>query len=201
MSVKNFRVLLIVSLVFLCSAPAWACMSRILYVGALDNAEQRLLAEVIRTLINERTGTTVKIRYFENSAGLYQALRSNDEAQEVDIVVEDTATAANVLKMARLDDPDLEYATIKKRYEQELGLIWLSPFGFTRKGEGAVPAVAATLVRGDVLDDFPLLPRVLNKLAGTITDEVLAELLARVTQGGEKPKNVARDFLRVRNLI
>jgi glycine betaine/choline ABC-type transport system substrate-binding protein len=56
------------------------------------------------------------------------------------------------------------------------------------------------LLRRDVLTNFPLLPRILNKLAGSIDDETFYDLEAKVS-AGDKPKNVAKDFLRTKKLI
>jgi glycine betaine/choline ABC-type transport system substrate-binding protein len=52
----------------------------------------------------------------------------------------------------------------------------------------------------DVLTNYPLLPRVLNKLAGAINDEAFSTLTAKV-RGGEKPQNVSKDFLRQNKFI
>jgi glycine betaine/choline ABC-type transport system substrate-binding protein len=88
----------------------------------------------------------------------------------------------------------------KELYDEELDIVWLNPFGFTKKLEAAEPSVSAPLLRRDVLTNFPLLPRILNKLAGTIDDETFLDLEARV-RSGDKPKNVAMDFLRTKKLI
>jgi glycine betaine/choline ABC-type transport system substrate-binding protein len=51
-----------------------------------------------------------------------------------------------------------------------------------------------------VLTNYPLLPRVLKKLAGAINDESYLNLTAKV-RDGEKPQNVSKDFLRIKKLI
>jgi glycine betaine/choline ABC-type transport system substrate-binding protein len=55
-------------------------------------------------------------------------------------------------------------------------------------------------VRRDVLTNYPLLPRVLKKLAKAINDEAFSTLTAKV-RGGEKPQNISKDFLRTKKLI
>ena len=191
---------LIILLILLFAGPAQACVGRFLYVGALDTAEEKLMAEMLVILINERTGTTVKTRYFDKQEQIYQALKSNVEEERLDIIVEDSADALALLKTPRTGKLDQEYTIAKKRYEEELNIIWLNPFGFTRKSGNPNKAVHAPLVRRDVLTNFPLLPRVLNKLAGAIDDAVFADLLTRV-QSGEKHRNVAKDFLRTKKFI
>jgi glycine betaine/choline ABC-type transport system substrate-binding protein len=127
-------------------------------------------------------------------------MKLTDENERVDIIVEDTSQAMFRLQRQRLADPNQEYLTAKDLYDKELDIIWLNPFGFAKKLEGAAPTVSAPLLRRDVLTNFPLLPRILNKLAGVIDDESFLDLEARV-RSGDKPKNVAMDFLRTKKLI
>lgn len=176
------------------------CVGRVLYVGALPSATDRLMSELLVMLINERTGTNVQIRFFDDRDQLYEAMKLTDEAERVDIIVEDTSHAMNLLKQERLSDADQEYLMAKELYDKEFDIIWLNPFGFQKKQTVAEPAVSAPLLRRDVLTNFPLLPRILNKLAGTIDDETFNDLAIRVSTG-DKPKNVAKDFLRTKKLI
>ena len=176
------------------------CVGRVLYVGALPSPADRLMSEMLVTLINERTGTNVQIRFFDDRDQLYNAMKLTDEAERVDIIVEDTSQAMSLLKRQRLTDADQEYLMAKELYDKELDIIWLNPFGFKKNLTVAEPTVSAPLLRRDVLTNFPLLPRILNKLAGTIDDETFNDLEARVS-AGDKPKNVAKDFLRTKKLI
>jgi len=176
------------------------CVGRVLYVGALPSAADRLMSELLVTLINERTGTNVQIRFFDDRDQLYNAMKLTDEAERVDIIVEDTSHAMSHLKMQRLADVNQEYLEAKELYDKKLDIIWLNPFGFKEKQADAEPAVSAPLLRRDVLTNFPLLPRILNKLAGTIDDETFNDLVTKVSKG-DKPKNVAKDFLRIKKLI
>jgi glycine betaine/choline ABC-type transport system substrate-binding protein len=176
-----------------------ACVGRILYIGAIDTPESKLMAELLVTLINERTGTNVKIRFTNNRNDLYAAFKTHDENSRVDIIVENTADAMAHLSKARLGNPDQEYTEAKKLYEKELEVVWLTPFGF-KSGSGPVPALSAPLIRQDVLTNFPLLPRILNKLSSAIDTKTYNDLLNKINGGG-KPKNVAKDFLKERKFI
>ena len=176
------------------------CVGRVLYVGALPSPSDRLMSEMLVMLINERTGTNVQIRFFDDRDQLYSAMKLTDEAERVDIIVEDTSQAMSLLKRQRLTDANQEYLMAKELYDKELDIIWLNPFGFKKNLTIAEPTVSAPLLRRDVLTNFPLLPRILNKLAGTIDDETFNDLEARVS-AGDKPKNVAKDFLRTKKLI
>ena len=90
---RSFPVFLVLLFVFLWSANSFACVGRILYVGSLDTTEDKVLAQMLVLLINERTGTTVKIRYFDNNEALYKALKENDEEKRADIIIENTDDA------------------------------------------------------------------------------------------------------------
>lgn len=196
---KLFHLSLAVILALLTFAPSSrACVGRILYIGALDNPESKLMAELLVTLINERTGTNVKIRFAGNRNDLYASFKTHDENSRVDIIVENTAEAMAHLHKPRLSDPNQEYNEVKKLYEKDLELVWLSPFGF--KSGSANDSISAPLLRLDVLNNFPLLPRILNKLSGAIDTPTYNSLMGKI-KSGDKPKNVAKDWLRERKFI
>ena len=95
---KVFPALAVMLLALLLSAPGFACVGRTLYVGALDTTEDKVLAQMLVLLINERTGTTVKIRFFDTEEALYRALREDDEEKRADIIVENSRDALALLK-------------------------------------------------------------------------------------------------------
>jgi len=197
---KIFPVFIVLLLALLWTANSFACVGRTLYVGSLDSTEDKVLAQMLVLLINERTGTTVKIRYFDNNAAMYNALKENDEEKRADIIVENTDDALAILKKSHSGDLDQTYKQVKELYESDLGLIWLNPFGFKHGTGNEKQTISAPLVRRDVLTNYPLLPRVLNKLAGAINDETFSSLTAKV-RDGEKPQNVSKDFLRAKKFI
>lgn len=61
--------------------------------------------------------------------------------------------------------------------------------------------LCANVVRSEVLDAHPELRDELEKLAGTISDADMAAMNNAVETDGREPREVARDFLRERNLI
>jgi glycine betaine/choline ABC-type transport system substrate-binding protein len=127
---KIFPVVLAILLIFLWSANSYSCVGRVLYIGSLDTTEDKMLAQMMVLLINERTGTTVKMRYFDNTEALYNALKENDEEKRADIIIENTADALAFLKKPQPGDLDQTFKQVKEIYESDLGLIWLKPFGF-----------------------------------------------------------------------
>jgi len=194
---KHLARLMLCCLLFQAQA-SHACVGRILYLGALQTNEDKVMSEMLALLINERTGTTIQIRAFDTTDQLYSALKSSKEEERVDILVENTAQAMAQAKQPAGTTPDQDFVTVKAFYEKELDVVWLNPFGYTAK-EGQ-PSISAPLIRRDVLTNFPLLPRVLNKLAGAINDKAYKELIKSVNDG-EKPKNAAKDFLKKQKLI
>jgi len=192
--------LIAVILVIASATTSQACVGRILYIGAVETTEGKIMAELLVTLINERTGTNVKIRYFADNELLYGALKADAEEARVDIIIENTADAMAMLKKERISNLDQEYTEAKKLYESDLGVIWLSPFGFQNIEGKSSPTVSAPLIRQDVLTNFPLLPRILNKLSGAIDDRTFGDLRKQVSSGS-KPKNAAKNFLKARKFI
>lgn len=193
----------VLSLTLLClflihAGAANACVGRILYLGALQTNKDKLMSEMLALLINERTGTTIQIRTFDTAEQLYSALKSSKEEERVDIIVEDTAQALTIAKQKAGASPDQDFVAVKAFYEKELNMVWLNPFGFN--SNTAQPSISSPLVRRDVLTNFPLLPRVLNKLSGAINDKAYQDLIKSV-ESGEKPKNAAKDFLKKQKLI
>ncbi len=195
---KQVVKLIIVSLFLMHTGPAAACVGRILYLGAMQSNEDKLMSEMLALLINERTGTTIQIRSFDTADQLYNALKSSKEEERVDIIVEDTVQALAIAKQTTGASPDQDFLTVKAFYEKELDVVWLNPFGYNTNA--AQPSISAPLVRRDVLTNFPLLPRVLNKLAGAISDKAF-QYLIKTLDSGEKPKNAAKDFLKKQKFI
>jgi len=192
----------LLSIVVIClsATPAYSCVGRTLYIGSLTSQQDKLMSEMLALLINERTGTTVKTRYFDNNNALYKAMQSDKEEGRVDIMVEDTIDALQFLKKAPGASADDDYLTAKKLYDKSLDIIWLNPFGYSNGRGTEHKSVSAPLVRRDVLTNFPLLPRVLNKLSGVISDKAYKSLNKKVSDG-EKPLNVAKAFLKKTKLI
>lgn len=183
-------------LLFFLIPKADACVGKKLTVGALDSAEGQVLAEMLCSLINERTGTTIVVRLFASEQDLYQAV----QVKQVDISIENTASAMQALKKTPDSDVNKTYETVKAIYEKEKGLVWLKPFGFLHRNGESSPSHTAAVLRVEVLNNFPALPRVIGKLGNVLNDETRTRLVKSV-ESGEKPKKAARDFLKSKKLI
>ncbi len=194
-----FNALLVVLIVTgLTVSSAQACVGKTLVVGALDNPQQQVLAEMLSVLIGERTGTTVKVVSVAGHAEAHDAMIR----AEMDMYVEYTGVGQVViLKEQPIADSDELYKAVKERYNQDLNLVWLKPFGFSDERyapEGTV-AVAAPVVRKDTLKKFPALARLINKLGGSIDDPTMKELETASAAGNSR--DVARKFLKEKRFI
>lgn len=193
-----FAVLLPVLLVGLMPQAARACVGKFLQVGSAGTLQQEILAQMLSILISERTGTTVKVVKFNDRAAAHEAMLKAD----LDMMVDYTGVGqAQVLKAAPIGDPLALYQAVKSAYNQSLNLVWLDPFGFDdpRLAPAGMAAQAAPVVRKDTLKKFPALARLINKLGGTLSLEMMQTLEAQAAQ--KDPAVVARDFLKNGRLI
>jgi osmoprotectant transport system substrate-binding protein len=178
--------------------PVAACVGKTLLVGALDTPQQQVLANLLAVLISERTGTSVKVVPAASHAAAHEALLRAD----LDMYVEYTGIGqVQILGGAPIADQAALYKAVKERYNQELNLIWLEPFGFVDKLQAPAGTVAeaAPVVRKDTLKKFPALARLINKLGGAIDLATMQKLEAGVK--GDNAKDVARKFLKENRFI
>ena len=187
---------IIIAMSFLSSGAAEACVGRILQIGALDTADGRVMGEALAVMITERTGTIVHTNYFESSDALYTAVSEG----KVGILVENTTTAMHRLGKETPADVNEAYVQAKKLYRKELNLVWLDPFNFTNNEQDGKQSRTATLVSQEVMQDFPGLPRLLNKLAKRVTDKDYIALVETV-KSGTSPRSTAMQFLNTKKLI
>lgn len=201
---SRLRILFIVPVVaalLAMSAPASACVGKNLSVAGVGTPDVMAVAEMLAVLITERTGTTVTVTYYKDYPRCYEALKNN----EVDIVIDFTGRCyTDVLGKGAEPDAAKVFSTVKEAYQRDLNLVWLEPFGFTgtgaEAGKGGAPAIAAPVLRKDTLNKFPALPRVINKLSGRLTNEVISKLVGQGTD--EKVlKKTTRKYLKDNRLI
>jgi osmoprotectant transport system substrate-binding protein len=197
---KIFKLFLLILLLAPMSLPipASACVGKTIVVGALDTPQQQVLANMLAILIGERTGTTVKVVPAASHEAAHQALLKAD----LDMYVEYTGVGqVKILGAAPVADQAELYKAVKERYNQELNLVWLEPFGFAdpKLAPAGTVAEAAPLVRKDTLKKFPALARLINKLGGTINLATMQKLEAAVK--GDNAKEIARKFLKENRLI
>jgi osmoprotectant transport system substrate-binding protein len=193
---KKIILLLAILLLLISGSRADACVGRVLFIGSLQAPHEQLLSEMLSVLINERTGTTVNIKYYENSKELYDALKRN----EIGIIVENTDRAIGMLGKKTGGNGEKDYGILKEEFRKNLALVWLEPFGYLTSHKNTPPQYYGPVITEDVLVNFPALPRVINKLSGVVTDKTLSKMILSM-ESGEKPQKIARDFLKAKKLI
>jgi len=166
------KTILLLMLFAVLAPRAHACVGKTLTIGAAGSLEEQLLAELVAAMINERTGTSVQVRSFASRRELAEAVR----AEQVDISFGNTSRALVALNKRPETDPDKALEVVRTTYERDQGLVWLKPFGFRNDGsEGQ--SYTATVLRGEVLNNYPALPRIIGKLSAAINDEAYAGLI------------------------
>lgn len=175
---------------------AEACVGKVLSIGAMNAQHDRLLAEMVSVLINERTGTTVTVKFFNTSRELYAAVEKN----EIGILIENTDRAIEIAGRPTNKKDEKAYAVLKEEFKNKYNLVWLQPAGSPLSPGGSSRNLYLPVITLEVMNNFPALPRVLNKLAGIMNDEGYKNMI-RTVESGERPAKAARDFLKSKKLI
>lgn len=181
MKKKLFVLCLLAAIVSLANVSS-ACVGRTVHLAISGAANERLLAEIASLLIVERTGSTVQIDVYKDSADLYNAVKKGD----VNFFFEMPTRAAEMVGKSK----DAPYDQIKAAYRTKLNLTWLD-LGATKFG----PVLTA-----ETLATYPALPKLLNKLSRALENDTFQKLL-KTADAGVKPKKIARDFLKGKKLI
>jgi osmoprotectant transport system substrate-binding protein len=175
--------LLILSLLFAIGINiSYACVGKTIYIGHINSLENELVGNILSRLITERTGTSVKLKKFSNANELFQAAVNG----EIDLFMFDS----NEIK-AIVQTTDFEKA--KTDINTKFNLVLLKPVYETKAGYN-VP-----IIRKDTLKKFPALPRLIEKLNGTLAPNIVSELTKEIDKKGIK--DTVREFLKSKNLI
>lgn len=161
---------------------AYSCVGKTIFVGYTEGRSEEILGNIFSRLISERTGTTVKLKKFENSSALFKASLAGD----VDIFV---LAEKQIRDISGVNDREKS----KTEFNLKYNLVWLKPL-VADKAEFMVP-----VIRKDTLKKFPALPRLIEKLNGIVTAAKLNELGVAVQKKGIK--DTIKDFLREQGLI
>lgn len=172
-----------------------ACVGKRIIIGVEGVGPERLIAELIVVLLNERTGTTIEVKTYADSNAIYEAATHG----EVGILIEDSRRALERLGVPAEAESTRAYELAKTGYRKRLDLLWIDPFA-ELEGEGGVALHYGPVLTTEVTRSFPALPRVVNKLARVLGAEDFAVMMARLKDGGDL-RIIARDFLRAKRLI
>jgi glycine betaine/choline ABC-type transport system substrate-binding protein len=167
---------------------AHACVGKTLYIGVTNAPNELLFAEMISFLVSERTGTAVKIISYKDARDMHNAVKKG----EVGVMIENAERALKILERPAEGNAKTAYETARKEYRKGLNLVWLEPFGGSQ--------YYAPVISTETISNLPALPKLINKLAGMVNDETCTRLLKSMG-ADEKPKKVAKDFLKAKKLI
>jgi osmoprotectant transport system substrate-binding protein len=173
-------------------------------LGSIEDDRQGMVVRMLSILINERTGTTVEVKFFDDQEKLLAQVAKGKVDLYIDHV--DAALSRHGESLGALSTEE-RFRLIKGRFEEELNLIWLKPMGYAgRAGDDASrgvasPGAASVVVRKKTLKTFPALPRLLEKIGTRVVLDD-GRLDSLVEKGKSiKPARVARDYLKEVKLI
>jgi len=179
-----------------------SCVGRILTLAITHDPDQETMGKVLAIFINERTGTTVEVKYGSDLKECQAMVKKGD----VNLFINYLAYGAQESRVSNEAANSQEmYSLVKEYYLHKYQMVWLRPFGYkgpvSGKTEAASesPSLAVTVTTRKVLDRFPILDRVINKLSGKIDDRAMSELIRESENGTNEA--VVKKFLKDRNLI
>ena len=196
--------ILIAGLIFfhLLATPLFACKGRVLVVAVGDSIDQVIMGQMLSILINERTGTTVEVV----QPGDIEASHETVVQGKANIYINYVGMAgAGMEEPNALDEPQKAYVLARRSYMEKFGMVWLKPFGFQGPLPQAAPSgqadgtLAAPVTTKDVIKKFPILDRLINKLAGRVDNKALEEL--REKSENQDVEITVREFLTSHKLI
>jgi glycine betaine/choline ABC-type transport system substrate-binding protein len=179
------------------ASQAMACVGKTLIIGATSSPNDKLLAQMMAVIINERTGTTVNVNYFEDHEKLFAAVKK----REVNIFVDNTGRALQILgKSSSSGTAESVYSSVKDEFKSQFHLVMLKPFGGKLSAQSQDTFVDVPVIAEGILIEYPALPRVINKLAKVTGGKNYEKLLSAV-ESGDKPNQVAKDYLKKKRVI
>jgi glycine betaine/choline ABC-type transport system substrate-binding protein len=116
-------------------------------IASKPHAEQYILAEMLKTLVEDNTDLTVELKL--GIGGGTANIQPAMEKGEIDVYPEYTGTGwLFVLKEELINDPDELYTEVKQQYEEEYNIIWLDRYGFNN--------TYALAVREEIAEEYNL---------------------------------------------
>lgn len=173
------------------AAPGFGCVGRVLTLSISGSADQQIVAQVMATYINQRTGTTVNVT---------DAPESKDGACPGDVCIQYVGSGLAGMGGGQQPKDDQEaYSMVKDFYMEKAKVVWLKPFGYKGPAGQDKASLAVPVANRDSLAKFPVLDRVINKLGSLLNDAAVQQLIEKAKSGD--PKAAAKEFLKAQNLI
>jgi len=199
---KSFFIISGLIFFLLLATPVLACKGRLLKLAVGSSADQVIMAQMLSTLINERTGTTVEIVQLGDMQTSQEAVLEG----KADIYINYVGMAQDGTEgVNAVDEPQKAYILVSRSYMEKYGMVWLKPFGFQgplaqADAPGKVDGtMAVPVTTKEIIKKFPVLDRLINKLGGRVDNTALEEL--RKKSENQDVEITVREFLASRNLI
>ncbi len=179
---------------------AFSCVGRVLTVAIDGSPDQAIMGQMLSVFINERTGTTIELKKAGSMKECFNMVRQGKADIFIGYIGEPMPDSG---KKESGTSTDETYSLVKQYYRDKFGMVWLKPFGYsgpvgeTGPAEGA--SLAAPVTTRKVLDRFPILDRVINKLSGKVDDAVMKQLILEGKKGDIQ--HLIKKFLKERNMI
>ena len=199
---KYFIIISGLILLHLLATPLLACKGRVLNLAVGNSPDQLIMGKMLSIMINERTGTTVEIVQVEDIKAAHEAVLNGLAEIYINYI---GMAQAGTEGVNPLEEPQKAYILASRSYNQKFDMIWLKPFGFQGPLAQATPSekvdrtLAAPITTKEVIKKFPILDRLINKLAGQVDNNVIEEL--RKKSENQDVETLVREFLVARNLI
>ena len=179
---------------------ALSCVGRVLNVAIYDTTDQKIMGQMLAVFINERTGTTIELKKAATPEECFELVKKGDADIFIGYIGSPAAKDTKALAGSSTDET---YSLVKQYYREQYGMVILKPFGYKGpvKESGPVPgaSLAVPITTRKVLDRFPILDRVINKLGDKVDNDTLNLLINEFkTENGEQ---VIKNFLKKRNMI
>ena len=202
MKKKSF--VLILGFIFCLVLPSavHTCVGRLLTIAISNSPDQVIMGQMLSILINERTGTSVEVIQSGDVNMCHEKVLSGKANIYINYIGMGWVGTGG---SSKVDDPQKVYTLVSQLYNEKFGMIWLKPFGFSgpltldKKGKRESATLAAPVAAKDVLRKFPVLDRVINKLAGRVDTHTMDEL--REKSEKQDVIEVEREFLKTQRLI
>ena len=193
---------ILTNLAALAAKPLHGCVGRLLIVAVSSSADQVIMGQMLSVLINERTGTTVNIVHPGDLKACHETVLNGKADIYIDYIgLAQTSTGIS----SDVDDPQEAYTLVSQSYLDKFGMVWLKPFGFQGPWTSEIQpgkeggTLAAPIATKDVLRKFPVLDRLINKLAGRIDNKIINELKKNTKD--QDLEVAVREFLKAQKLI
>ena len=178
------------------------CIGRLLSLGITGNEDQKVMAEILSVLISESTGTKVNIIEFHTLEECREAMKKEELDLYLDYVYSGLISINSGINQDK--NSGKAYSRVKHLFAQKFSFIWLKPFGYDNpealpenaEGTKNTSNQAVCVARKKVLNRFPILPRLINKLKNKIPNDTLTKL-----EQSEKKKKAVKAFLEEKKII